>query len=410
MNDLIEKAEKVLSRDLCDHCLGRVFAHVDTGLTNQERGGSLRLAVAFQCALDGRDPPAPHSKCSICDGIFAMVPRFAEAVVDELRDLEFETFLVGTRVDPLIAEREEKLWAEVGQEKAETIKAELNREIGKVVQTMVPQEVEFATPDVVALVDTRFSHVELDISPVFVYGRYRKLSREIPQTRWPCNHCRGKGCEKCSGTGKMYQTSVQELIGDPMQRDAMGTDHFFHGMGREDIDARMLGKGRPFVLEVREPRRRKLDLLALQSEINEVSRERVEVEGLRFSSRGEVRQIKDATPDKEYRVQVRLESKVNKERLDEVVQSLKRIRITQQTPTRVSHRRADLARERAIKDLVLEKVDGQVVTLRVRTESGTYVKEFVHGDAGRTVPSLAGKLMIACSVEWLDVIEIADQD
>jgi tRNA pseudouridine synthase 10 len=45
----------------------------------------------------------------------------------------------------------------------------------------------------------------------------------------------------------------------------------------------------------------------------------------------------------------------------------------------------------------------------VRTESGTYVKEFVHGDSGRTVPSLAGKLGIACTVEWLDVIRIADQ-
>jgi tRNA pseudouridine synthase 10 len=95
--------------------------------------------------------------------------------------------------------------------------------------------------------------------------------------------------------------------------------------------------------------------------------------------------------------------------LNEVVQSFKRIRITQQTPTRVSHRRADLAREREIKDLVLEELDDQIATLRVRTESGTYVKELVHGDSGRTVPSLAGKLGIACTVEELDVIEIADQ-
>jgi len=409
MNDLVVRAEKALAQDLCDHCLGRLFALVDTGLSNQERGESLRMAVRFSRALEGMEPLPPHERCSVCDEVFAMVPRFAEAVVEKLRDLEFETFLIGTRVDPIITEREERLWGLVSQDKAETIKAELNREIGKAVQALIPHEVEFATPDVVALVDTRFSHVELDISPLFVYGRYRKFSREIPQTRWPCNRCRGKGCSKCAGTGKMYQTSVQEIIGDPLQRDAQGVDHFFHGMGREDIDARMLGNGRPFVLEVREPKKRRIDLFALEAEINDFGRERVEVEGLRFSSRDEVRQIKNASPDKEYRVRVRLESKVNKEQLNEVVQSFKRIRITQQTPTRVSHRRADLAREREIKDLVLEELDGQVATLRVRTEAGTYVKELVHGDSGRTVPSLAGKLGIPCVVEALDVIEIADQ-
>ena len=298
----------------------------------------------------------------------------------------------------------------MGQDKAETIKADMNQEIGKAIQARIPQEVEFANPDVVALVDTRFAHVDLDISPLFIYGRYRKFSREIPQTRWPCNRCRGKGCEKCHGTGKMYQTSVQEIIGGPLLREVQGTDHFFHGMGREDIDARMLGNGRPFILEMREPKRRSIDLSSIEREINERGKEMVEVEGLRKSSRDEVRFIKSATPQKVYRVVVQVDGKVNKEKLNEVVLSLKRIRITQQTPNRVAHRRADLAREREIVDLAVEEFDGVVLTLRVRTESGTYVKEFVHGDEGRTRPSFAEALGVPCAVKALDVIEIADQE
>lgn len=409
MNELVVMAEKALSKDLCDHCLGRVFAQVDTGLTNAERGQSLRMALNLERALEDQEPLPAHIRCWVCDELFDMVPRFAEAVVDKLQTIEFDTFLVGTRVDPLISEKEERLWGEVGQDKAETIKAEMNREIGKAVQALIPQEVEFTTPDVVALVDTRFSHVDLDISPLFVYGRYRKLSREIPQTRWPCSRCQGKGCERCNGTGKLYQTSVQEIIGDPLQRDAQGTDHFFHGMGREDIDARMLGNGRPFVLEVRGPSKRHIDLAALEKEINENGKERVEVEGLRRSSRDEVRFIKSASPDKEYRVLVQMDGKVNKEKLNEVVLSLRSTRITQQTPTRVAHRRADLARERGIVDLVVEAFDGQDLTLRVRTEAGTYVKEFVHGDGGRTRPSLSEALGVPCKVKALDVIEVADQ-
>ena len=116
-----------------------------------------------------------------------------------------------------------------------TIKAELN---GDRPSGARRGKVDFTSPDVVALVDTRFGNVELNIAPLFIYGRYRKHSREIPQTRWPCRMCRGKGCKRCGGIGKMYQTSVQELIGDPLVRQFEGKDHFFHGMGREDIDAR----------------------------------------------------------------------------------------------------------------------------------------------------------------------------
>ena len=39
----IEIAEKVLSKyKLCDHCLGRLFAKMDKGITNKERGDKLR--------------------------------------------------------------------------------------------------------------------------------------------------------------------------------------------------------------------------------------------------------------------------------------------------------------------------------------------------------------------------------
>ena len=410
MSELVERAEKALKYDLCDHCLGRVFAHVDTGLSNKERGESIRMAVAFHRSLENQEQLAPHIRCFVCEELFDLVPRFAEVIANKLGTIEYHNFLVGSRVDPLILEREERVWSEAGQETAETIKAELNQEIGKLVEQTTGKKVEFATPEVVALVDTRFMHVELDIAPLFLYARYRKLSREIPQTRWPCNRCRGKGCEKCGGTGKMYQESVQEIIGDVIQREAQGTDHFFHGMGREDIDARMLGNGRPFVLEVREPKKRDLNLEALLSEINEKGAGKVEVVGpFRPSTKEEVSRIKAAEPQKVYRVVVRPLGKVNKERLNEAILSLKRVRITQQTPTRVAHRRADLAREREIVDLVVESFDGEELVLRVRTESGTYVKEFVHGDQGRTRPSLAERLGVPCEVKALDVIEIRDQ-
>ncbi len=407
MTDIVTKADVALRRDLCDHCLGRIFALVGTGRTNEARGQEAREWVRLERERRVEDLP-PHDECWLCENIFDSLPRFASAVVKALSKVEYNSFLVGTKVDPEIQEREERLWSEVGQETAEPIKAELNREIGKIVEAEVGKPVEFEAPDVVALVDTRFAQVDLDVSPLFIYGRYRKLVRDMPQTRWPCRKCRGKGCERCNFTGKMYETSVQEVIGDPIMRAAGGSDHFFHGMGREDIDARMLGTGRPFVVEIREPKRRNLDLEEMKREINGTGRGRVEVSGLRGSSRAEVRGVKSASPSKTYRVEIAVHSRVDKGKINEVLQSFKRTRITQQTPVRVAHRRADMAREREIIDIHMEEFGEDSITLVVKTEAGTYVKEFVHGDGGRTRPSLSEALGAPCEVRSLDVIEIND--
>jgi tRNA pseudouridine synthase 10 len=407
MKEVLEQALKAQERDLCDHCLGRPFAHVGTGTTDERRGAELRSLINEDRAARGLGPMV-HSRCSVCDEIFDQVPRFAEAVALKLQEVQFDNFLVGTRVDPVVQAREEELWSVVGQEHAEPIKSELNREIGKAVFEINKKDVDFKSPQVVALIDTRFAHVELDVAPLFIYGRYRKLSREIPQTKWPCRVCQGKGCPRCGNTGKMYQTSVQEQIGDIILPYAKAKEHFFHGMGREDIDAVMIGNGRPFVIEISTPVIRSLDLPALEREINEKCQGMVEVEGLRPSSREEVRQVKDATPDKEYRVQVSIHGKVNKERVDEVLRTFNRTRIVQRTPIRVAHRRADLKRERYIVYVVLEEFQEDRMTLRLRTESGTYVKEFVHGDEGRTEPNLSEMLGVSCTVDSLDVIGIID--
>ena len=297
MNKIIDRAERALQRDLCDHCLGRLFAQVESGTTNKERGRDMRIAVALDRGARSEELP-PHETCWLCEDLFEQLPRFAEAAAEKLSEIEYGTFLIGTRVDPVLQDREEQLWSEVGGETAEPIKAELNREIGKLVEATVHKDVDFTSPDVVALVDTRFGHVELNIAPLFIYGRYRKYSREIPQTRWPCRICRGKGCKRCGGAGKMYPDSVQELIGDPLVREAEGRDHFFHGMGREDIDARMLGTGRPFILEIAEPRKRYLDLQEMERLANENGRGLADFSELRWSTRDEVRQIKAASPDK----------------------------------------------------------------------------------------------------------------
>jgi tRNA pseudouridine synthase 10 len=207
----------------------------------------------------------------------------------------------------------------------------------------------------------------------------------------------------------MYRDSVEEFVGRVALRHAEGKDHRFHGMGREDIDALMLGTGRPFVLEVKDPRKRTLDLAAVQAEVNS-STDKIEVSGLRPSDGGEVARIKQARPKKSYRVRVAFSAPVREENLKEVVVSLGGTNIAQQTPNRVKHRRADLNRGRKVISMEARLLTPTEAEFDITAEAGTYIKEFVHGDGGRTVPSVSGSLGVACEVKSLDVLNIMDDE
>lgn len=368
-------------------------------MTNEERGRAIRFYVY---GVEGVEVPAATGECPLCGGILSDLDGYADLVVGTMGNLDFSTFMVGSRFDDELIARERALWDDLGVDTGEEIKSEFNREVGKRVEALTGRTADIRLPDVTAIVDTRYDTVEIDIRPLFVYGRYRKLVRDIPQTRWPCRRCRGVGCDRCDGTGRMYSTSVEEIVCAPLVESAGGADHRFHGLGREDIDVRMLGSGRPFVAEVLEPRRRTLDLDAARGAINASGI--VEVSPLVPVDRGMVRHVKDIRCDKEYEALIAVEAEATL--LREAVRHLSGAVISQRTPTRVSRRRADIVRRRTVHGMELIGHEGDRVRVRVLAEAGTYIKELLHGDDGRTEPSLAGLLGTRVSVLELDVIEV----
>ncbi|MCG2827592.1 MAG: tRNA pseudouridine(54/55) synthase Pus10 [Thermoplasmatales archaeon] len=397
---------------LCDHCLGRLFGKFGHGFSNAERGRAVRYCMKNNVGEMKEEDIKRFSKlekkisvnCYLCENIFEETEKFASIVAEKMRKYEFSSFLIGSKTDREIIEREEELWEKLKLKFYEQIKSELNREIGKKVEEETGKKVNFSNPDITAIMDTRYDNVTLQISSFFMYGRYKKLVRGIPQTKWPCKACRGKGCEKCNFAGKMYPTSVEEIIAAIVMEKTDGYEHFFHGMGREDIDARMLGNGRPFILEIRNPVKRYFDMSKMEDEINNYAKNRVEVSNLRTSDGSEVVKIKDAMTEKTYRVVVMFEKPVNKEKVKELENAFP-ITITQRTPLRVAHRRADKYRKRKVTDFRVESTD-ENPTFIIKGESGLYIKELISGDNGRTVPSIAEMLGIGCKAKELDVIGV----
>ncbi|MEF8819802.1 MAG: tRNA pseudouridine(54/55) synthase Pus10 [Haloferacaceae archaeon] len=402
----------VATGPVCDACLGRPVADRSHGLTNAARGAALRTTLAL---ADDEPYEAPEpADCWVCEGVCGRFDDLAERAVAAVGDAEFETYQVGTRVPPLVEENERLLREDAGldPEAGEPLRSEVNREVGKRVGRLTGTTVDFERPDVQFLLDIDADRVEAQVNSAFVYGRYRKLERGIPQTRWPCRACDGTGrdgpdpCDACDGTGLTYQRSVEQLVA-PVVEDVMdGVGATFHGAGREDVDARMLGPGRPFVVEVDEPRRRTVDVERLEADINAFADGAVEVERLRLATHEMVERVKTLDAAKRYRATVAFDADVSESALADAVTELAGTTVEQYTPERVDHRRAGLTRERVVYELEATRDGPRGATVEIHGEGGLYVKELVSGDDGRTEPSLSGSLGVGAEVEALDVLAV----
>ncbi len=423
---------------LCLRCLGRLVSRKGMGIPNAHKGRPVAVALGLAPAADDRD-------CPWCEGLFRDIDRYADLIEKALRDYTCRTVLIGTRIHPDVAAVERRILDALGEdlaEHAEQMKTELNREVGKVVLPRVGATVDFDRADVVVNLDPFFDSVTVEPNSLFLFGRYRKYDRTIPQTRWPCNQCEGVGCFVCQGTGQQYAASVEALVAEVAVHAFAATDESFHGSGREDIDALMLGTGRPFVLELKRPMLREprdapkdrfptpkdpeITLQELEARINAHALPRVDILGLRWADRDEPAAVKAAALDKAYRAHVEADAPVKLSDLALAIDTITCAVIRQRTPERVAHRRADKVRERAVRTVevaafgdharvgfeakgaptVRETEAAARFTLDIVAESGTYIKELVHGDEGRTQPSFAAVLGTPMRVVALDVVGV----
>lgn len=77
------------------------------------------------------------------------------------------------------------------------------------------------------------------------------------------------------------------------------------------------------------------------------------------------------------------------------------LEVAQSTPLRVLHRRSAAVRIRHVLSMKAKRIDEHWFRLSLSTSAGTYVKEFCHGDCGRTKPSISS--LLGCTV---DIVEL----
>jgi tRNA pseudouridine synthase 10 len=163
-------------------------------------------------------------------------------------------------------------------------------------------------------------------------------------------------------------------------------------------------------MEISKPTIRKLDLDVVEETVNRECSGKIDISAVKWAIRKDINKVKDARGKKRYKAIIKLEGDLDEERLKYGISLLSRSLIHQRTPVRVIHRRADKVRDRWVHEAGYNILSDGNVEVDVLADGGLYIKELMHGDGGRTDPSLSSILERSVNVISLDVMDVMDDD
>lgn len=250
--------------------------------------------------------------------------------------------------------------------------------------------------------------IAMPAETIHIAGRYNKYLRDLSQSPW------------IDKNDVRVKDSVQEMIEDGLHKFLSFDKSIFAGSGREDVDVRMLGKGRPFAFKIQDPKDPETynheTLGQILDFVNTKYLGKIRIRDLQIVTKNDVaKYLKEGqeTKKKEYRALCCCSRKLSYADIEKI-NKITDLCIEQMTPIRVLHRRTWATRRRTIHKLRIDSVKlgdfdsvrpenlEHVFALTMLTEAGTYIKEFVHGDFGRTEPNLSS-LLGNCETDLMEL-------
>ncbi|VVB56832.1 tRNA pseudouridine synthase Pus10 [uncultured archaeon] len=346
--------------------------------------------------------PAP-SACFICQGVLEQMPQLIEQALASASNKQWASFMVQTTFSRPLMAREEEIIDGEPLEGVTVIKNQANRLAGELFEKKTAKP--YAPDGEIAFkLDFKNLKGSATAAPIFIFGHYIKKSRTWCQHDWACMACRGRGCPKCHYHKQEYP-AIESALREIFVPAFGASDGYLHASGREDVDVMCLATGRPFVIELLQPQKREADLPALASALS--AKFPLEVHDLKYVQPFWPGTICTSHFDKHYRAWVKADRELTGEDWKTIEAALP-IRVKQQTPVRVLRRRADLVRPRHVYSISPVSLSPNEWVLDIFAEAGTYIKELIHGDGGRTQPSFTSLLKTPCKCAQLDVMGVED--
>jgi len=222
----------------------------------------------------GKKIPKPQkyskNKCYICKDIFEKLDSILFTIYEKINTSDFKTFNLGLTLKHSYLERDDFLKSKFKIKGIENIKFSISEELTKKIAKKTKSKKVIENPDIFLQVNLKDESCTIRSKPIFVYGRYNKKIRDIPQKLKSCEKCNGLGCHNCNFIGLKNIESVEEKISSFLKEKFNSKQVQINWIGGEDQSSLVLGNGRPFFAKIINPKKRNR-LLRKSSNLDTVS-------------------------------------------------------------------------------------------------------------------------------------------
>ena len=247
MKSTFDTISKILkSHDLCEYCAGRMVSKL-VGKPSSKFLGKKYLKKFNK--LHGK-------KCYICKNIFDNLDTMLFAIIEQSSTYDFKTYNLGIILKPSFLERDDYLKSKYKIKGIENIKFNIATELSKKISKQTNSKRIIDDPELVIQVNFKSESCTLQAKHMFVYGRYNKKIRKLPQKQGRCSSCNGIGCHNCNFKGIENIVSIEGKISNFFIEKFNANQVKINWIGGEDQSSLVLGNGRPFFTKILDPKRR----------------------------------------------------------------------------------------------------------------------------------------------------------
>ncbi|RLJ02272.1 MAG: hypothetical protein DRP10_01870 [Candidatus Aenigmatarchaeota archaeon] len=343
--DLAERVKEILEKYyICDECLGRQFHNIIPKIRNREKGRILRTFVLFSYLHNKEEVKIKkEGECYLCKNMFNKIDFYLNEIKKRLKDYEYNSFLIGSKIPKELISREEEFWDENGVDFCEAMKSSFNREIGYRLRKETKKKIKFENPDIMIVVDPEKNEIDLQISPLYIKGSYKKKTKK----------------------GK-----VQKLIENTLVKKSSASESIFYSIGRLEQNV-ITSCYRPFIIMLKNPKKRKLGLKKIKQEINKSKS--ISVSNLSYSNKDSLDEMKNEKITASYLATLEFNKKFGKEEFKEIRKKLISLR-----NKRVLQFLKKKTRKPYIRRLKV-KVSGRKLIIDVESTVGFSINSFLKG-------------------------------
>ena len=235
--------------NLCDSCLGRLFTKKLSLSSNRLLGKKIHQKINKK-----------STKCYICKDLIDNLDSYHSTILEKTKDYQFDSFLVGAILKPSIIERDDLIRSKYKLKGIDSVKTDISRQLAKKLSQKSKSVIDHLKPELTITVNFKNNSVDLRSKSVILAGRYTKNSRNLPQKQKSCENCKGKGCATCKFHGISNFDSVEGKIAQFIYEKFSSPQVKITWIGGEDKTSLVKGKGRPFFVQIINPKKRKIRL------------------------------------------------------------------------------------------------------------------------------------------------------